>query len=138
MGMGQHLRTVRRPFLFWVLALTWLPAAVFLQAAIRFPPQGGSAWTPEHVLMAGVMMVLSLSPVAVCGLPLALACRRVWRLDYRRTAWILGTGLGAVTTLVTVFAGLLGPVAILIAALVSSLPAWAVALLLRRGDNGSC
>ena len=103
-----------------------------LQALFRFFPSEGGGWTPEFFLMAGVMMVQSLIPVAVCGLPLALACRRIWRLDYRRAAWSLGVGLGAVTTLAAVFAGLLGPLAILIAALVLSLPAWVVALLLGR------
>jgi len=108
-----------------------------LQALFRFFPGEGGNWTPDLVLMAGVMMVQSLIPVAVCGLPLALACRRVWRLDYRRTAWSMGIGLGAVTTLATVFAGLLGPVAILIAALLSSGPAWVVALILRRRTTGA-
>lgn len=117
---------------FWLLALGWLPAGVVLQALFRFFPSEGGGWTPEFVLMAGVMMVQSLIPVAVCGLPLALACRRIWRLDYRRTAWSLGVGLGAVTTLATVFAGLLGPLAILVFALVLSVPAWVVALLLGR------
>ena len=118
---------------FWLLALGWLPAGVMLQALFRFfPGDGGGAWTAEFVLMAGVMMAQSLIPVAVCGLSLALACRRIWCLDYRTAAWSLGIGLGAVTTLATVFAGLLGPFAILIAALVLSLPAWGVALLLGR------
>ena len=113
-----------------------------LQALFRFFPGGGEGWTPELILMAGVMMIQSLIPVAVCGLPLALACRRIWRMDFHRTAWSLGVGLGAVTTLATVLAGLLGPLAILIAALVLSLPAWVVAFLLgrrkreRSGTNG--
>lgn len=117
---------------FWLLALGWLPAGLLLQGLVRFFPGEGGGWTPELVLMAGVMMLQSLTPVAVCGLPLALACRRIWRLDHRRTAWSLGIGLGAVTTLATVFAGLLGPLAILVFALVLSVPAWVVALSLRR------
>lgn len=124
---------MKRRYLFWLLALAWLPAGLLLQAAVRFLPRGGAAaWTPELFLMAGVMMVQSLIPVAVCGLPLALACRRIWRLDHRRTAWILGAGLGAATLFVTVLAGLLGPLAILIAVLVLSLPAWITALCLAR------
>ncbi len=121
---------------FWLLALGWLPAGVMLQALFRFFPGEGGGWTPEFILMTGVVMAQSLVPVAVCGLPLALACRRIWRLDYRRAAWSLGIGLGAATTLATVFAGLLGPLAILIAALVLSLPAWGVALVLGRRQTG--
>jgi len=117
---------------FWILALGWLPAGLLLQGVVRFFPGESGAWTPEFVLMAGVMMLQGLIPVAPCGLPLALACRRLWRLDYRRTAWSLGIGLGAVTTLAALFAGLLGPLAILVAVLVLSLPAWGVALLLGR------
>ncbi len=44
--------------------------------------------------MINVMMAQSLIPVAVCGLPLALACQWIRLLDYRRAAWILGFGLG--------------------------------------------
>ena len=62
--------------------------------------------------------------VAPCGLPLALGCRRVWRLGYRRGAGWAWIGLGAVTVAVSVVAGLLGPVAIAVYAVVLSLPVW--------------
>ena len=62
--------------------------------------------------------------VAPCGLPLALGCRRVWRLGYRRGAWWAGTGLGAVTVAASLLAGLLGPLAIAVYAAVISLPVW--------------
>ena len=45
-------------------------------------------------LAAVPMMVGSLVPVAPCGLPLALGCRRLWRLGYRRGAWMAGIGTG--------------------------------------------
>lgn len=74
----------------------------------------------------------SLVLVAPCGLPLALACRRLWRLGYPRAAWGWGIGLGAVTVLATLVAGLLGPVAIVVYAVVLSLPVWIAALVLAR------
>ena len=111
---------------FWFLALLWLPLAVAASAAARFAgaPPAGAELGPA---------LLSLAPVAVCGLPLALACRRLWRLGYRRAAWTAGGGLGAATAAAALFAGLLGPAAIAVAAALLSLPVWAaVFLLLRR------
>ena len=71
----------------------------------------------------------SLVPVAPCGLPVGLACRRLWRLGYRRGAWMTGIGLGAVTVV-----GLLAPVAIAIYAVVLSVPVWIARYwLVRRG-----
>ena len=37
---------------------------------------------------------LSLAPFVPCGLPLALGCRRLWRLGYWRGASIAGVALG--------------------------------------------
>ena len=69
-----------------------------------------------------------------CGLPLALGCRRLWRLGYRRGAWMAGIGLGAVTVAASLVAGLLGPVAIALYAVVLSVPVWiAWYWLVRRG-----
>ena len=72
-----------------------------------------------------LMWAGSLVPVAPCGLPLALGCRRLWRLGYRRAAWTAGTGLGAVTVAASLVAGLLGQIAIAVYAAVLSLPVWA-------------
>lgn len=119
---------------FWVLALLWLPAGVVAQAAVRFLPGHG---LPESGGMVPAMLLMSagsLVPVAVCGLPLALGCRRLWRLGYRRAAWMAGTGLGAVTVAVSVVAGLLGPLAIAVYAAALSAPVWiAWYWLARRG-----
>ena len=71
-----------------------------------------------------LMSAASLAVLAPCGLPLTLGCRRLWRLGYRRGAWWAGIALGTITVTASVFAGLLGPVAIAICAVVMSLPAW--------------
>jgi hypothetical protein len=53
---------------------------------------------------------------------LALGCRRIWRLVYRRGAWTAGVALGAATVTVTLPAGLLGPFAIAVCAVLVGLP----------------
>ena len=119
---------------FWALALCWLPAGVFVQAAVRFVPQAGGAPETGMLMMAAVMSVPSLVVLAPCGLPLALGCRRLWRLGRRRAAWWLGVSLGALTVAASVFAGLLGPVAIAVTALLASAPVWAAWWWLARRD----
>ena len=118
---------------FWPVALLWLPAGVAVQAAVRFGPAVGTPSDPQlwpAVLTAAGSLLL----VAPCGLPLALGCRRLWRLHYRSAAWLAGIGLGAVTVAASLVAGLLGPVAIAIYAIVLSLPVWgAWWWLVRRG-----
>ena len=108
---------------FWPLALLWLPAGVAAQAAVRFPFWAGATGDP-HFWPAALTAAGSLVLVAPCGLPLALGCRRLWRLRYRRAAWAVGIGLGAVTVMASLVAGLLGPIAIAIYAIVISLPVW--------------
>lgn len=109
---------------FWALAILWLPAGVVAQAAVRFGP--------ESVIAAIVTGAESLGQVALCGLPLALGCRLLWRLGYRRAAWVAGAGLGAVTVAASVLAGLLGPIGIAVCAILLSLPVWIAWLWLRR------
>ena len=118
---------------FWLLALLWLPIGVAAQASVRFLPVGGSPGDP-HLWPVVLTAAGSLVLVAPCGLPLALGCRRLWRLRYRRVAWVAGIGLGAVTVAASLVAGLLGPVAIAIHAIVLSLPVWGTWWwLVRRG-----
>ncbi|MCY3672510.1 MAG: hypothetical protein OXH14_15740 [Alphaproteobacteria bacterium] len=105
---------------FWLLALLWLPAGVVMQAAVRFGLSHAAFGASGELLAA----MGSLAPVAPCGLPLALGCRRLWRLGYRRTACMAGLGLGAVTIPAAVFVGLLGPVAIATGAVLLGLPVW--------------
>ena len=109
---------------FWALALLWLPAGVVAMAAVRFLPGHGLHETGGMASAMLLMSAGSLLPVAPCGLPLALGCRRLWRLGYRRAAWMTGIGLGAVTVAASLVAGLLGPVAIAIYATVLSTPVW--------------
>ena len=107
---------------FWALALLWLPVGVVAQALVRFAP--GLVDGPGGGLFDLLMGAGSLVLVAPCGLPLALGCRRVWRLGYRRGAQWAWTSLGAFTVAATVVAGLLGPIAIAVYAIVLSLPVW--------------
>ena len=119
-----------RPWRFRLLALLWLPAGLALQAAVRFGGSAAPLMLPTMLMAAG-----SLVFVAPCGLPLALGCRKLWRLGYRRAAWGWGLGLGAVTLWTTLLGGLLGPVAIVLSALVLSLPVWLAALVLARRET---
>ncbi len=108
-------------FGFWALAFLWLPAGLVAGAALRF-----------GIEPTTFMVMESLIPVIPCGLPLALGCRRLWRLGYHRVAWTAGLVLGVVTVATTLVAGLLGPIAIVVCTTVSSLPVWAVAWWLGR------
>ena len=109
---------------FWALALLWLPAGLVAQAVVRFGVDFGPATEPGMSLATVPMMAGSLVPVAPCGLPLALGCRRLWRLGYRRGAWLAGVVLGAVTVATSLVAGLLGPLAIAVYAVMLSAPVW--------------
>ena len=119
---------------FWLLALLWLPAGIVAQAAVRFGPDAVAADKLGPWLAVMAMEGLSLAPFVPCGLPLALGCRRLWRRGYRRGAWTAGVALGAATVMVTLPAGLLGPVAVAAWAVLLSLPVWIAWLwLARRG-----
>ena len=112
------------------MALLWLPAGTAAQAAVRFGASASAFAGPGEAMAA----LGSLAFLASCGLPLALGCRRLWCLRYRRAAWAAGIGLGVATVPATLFAGLLGPVAIAVWAMLLSLPAWIAWLwLARRG-----
>ena len=85
-------------------------------AAVRFGPGSVAAAMATE---AG-----SLAPFVPCGLPLAAGYRPIWGLAYRRSAWLAGAGLGALTVAASVMARLLGPVAMAVSAVVLSLPVW--------------
>ena len=107
--------------LFWAAALLWLPVGLVASAAIRFGLTGvGSGEWMTAVAMAGSSLIVA----AVCGLPLALACRRLGRLGHSRWAWIGGAVLGAATVAASLPAGLLGPPGVAVVAVLLSLPVW--------------
>ena len=113
---------------FWPLALLWLPAGVVAQAAARFGSSAVAFAESGEAMAAFASLAVSVP----CGLPLALGCRRLRRLGYRREAWLAGIVLGVFTVWAAVFAGLLGPVAIAVCAVLLSLPVWIVWLWLAR------
>ena len=112
-------------------SLIWLPLGLVLTSIVRFPEQLASPMGWLSLLPA----LGSLIIVAPCGLPLALACRRLWRLGYREAAWAAMAVLGLVTVAATLVAGLLGPVAIAIYAVILSLPVWIAAAVIGRLRN---
>ena len=118
-------------WLFIVAALLWLPAGVAATAPLRgFGFGADSGPWPMMVLM----MASSLVVVAPAGLPLAIGCRRLWRLGRARAAWAAFALLAPATVAASLLAGLLGPLAIAVAAAVLSVPVWfAVGVLRRRG-----
>ena len=107
---------------FWTLALLWLPAGVVAQALVRLIPETGPQSDPGLSAAMLPMLAGSLVVVVPCGLPLALGCRRVWRLGYRRGAGWAWVALGVLTVAASVVAGLLGPIAIAVYAIALSLP----------------
>ncbi len=108
-----------------LLAWLWLPAGIVVAAAVH----GGTAFPAEPQAW------LSLAVVAPCGLPLAWACGRLLRIGCHFTAWGSFAVLALLTAVASLFAGLLGPVAILIYALVLSAPAWILYAFLRRAKR---
>ncbi len=111
---------------FLIGSFLWLPAGVLLITFVRFGEQFSNP-----MMWFGLLANLgSLIFVAPCGLPLALACRKIWRSGYRQAAWATMVGLGLITVVATLIAGLLGPIAIAVYALILSLPVWlAVAII---------
>lgn len=109
---------------FWALSLLWLPAGAAAMALVRFAADGGPAAEPGRWPGAASMMAGSLVALAPCGLPLALGCRRMWWLGYRRAAWMAGIGLGTVTVAVSLVAGPDGLVAIAFCAVAMGVPVW--------------
>ena len=122
MGHGKPIEWLA----FRAPAFSWLPADLVAFAVVRFRPDLAT-W--ESMLF---MWARSPAPVAPCGLPLVLGRRRLWRPGYRRIAWMAGVGLGAVTVAGSLVAGLLGPIAIAVYAVLISLPVWIAGWWLRR------
>ena len=113
---------------FFIVALLWLPVGLVVSALLRGFGFGGAPDTPAIALLAPL---LSLVVVAPAGLPLALACRQLRRLGYVRITWVAAAVLALATVAAALVAGLLGPLAIAIYAVILSLPVW-IAVALRR------
>ena len=100
---------------FWLLSLLWLPAEVIGALLIEFFPYLGT--TPSEVELGIIMSPLVAVPMgevqlwvrllpmlattllvfSPAGLMVALPCRQLWRLGYRRVAWTVGAA-AAVST----------------------------------------
>ena len=113
---------------FWCWALAWLPLGIVIVSIAR----GNITLMAPGSPMPVPAELLSLIPAAPCGLPLALAWRQIQRLGHSRTAWAAGTVLASLTAIASLFAGLLGPIAIALCAALLSVPAWIVYAVLRR------
>ena len=114
---------------FFIVALLWLPVGIVLSGLLRgFGFHAEPGMWPRMALM----MVSSLIVVAPAGLPLALACRQLRRLGYVRATWAAVAVLAPATVAASLLAGLLGPVAIAIYAVLLSLPVWIAVAVLRR------
>ena len=98
---------------FWLVALLWLPIGILATAVARGfgLPLEPQAW-------------LSLVVVAPCGLPLAFAWSAIHGLGYPGTAGAVCGILALTTVVLSLVAGLLGPIGIVVYAIVISLPAW--------------
>ena len=94
-------------------ASKWMPRKVrLIRSAV---PESPDLW-PAVLTAAGALILVTSG-----GLPLAFGCRRPWGLGYREGAWWGGVAFGAATDAASVFAGLLGPGAIAVCAMVFSL-----------------
>lgn len=103
-----HCRDATRGVGFWLLSLLWLPALVIGAVLIElFPSLGASPsefelsvlHPPLTVVPMGEvqlwarlvpMLVIALFVFSPAGLTVALPCRQLWRLGYRRAAWTVG------------------------------------------------
>ncbi len=114
----NHTKDILRRSGFWLLAVLWLPAGVAATANPGFPE-----------LVPGAAGLLLL---AVCGLPLALGCRKLDRLGYRRSAWLAGMTMGTITVFAAQVGGLLGPMWVAVHTAILGAAVWIVGYLMMR------
>jgi len=119
---------------FWALALLWLPAiesAEFLASVVRSIDHVQPTVGYLQILARSVIAWLVLAPM---GLPSALLCRELSRLEYRRTAWAAGAAALATAVaiihagggLMDALAGTIGSLAYAPNMLAMVLPVWIV------------
>ncbi len=120
-----------RVVLAMLCALLWVPVTIVLSLA----RQG-----PEALIgffrLAPASEWLSLFPTAPAGLPLAIACWAIWRLNRRYTAVATFIVLAPLTVAAALIGGILGPIGILVYATVVSVPAWGIHAILRWRQRG--
>ncbi len=100
---------------FVVGALLWLPATFLLFGLLR-----------GYTLEFDAMMAIDIIVFMGLGVPLAVTCRSIHAMGHGVLAWALFGPLAFLTFLFVLPAGLLGPVAIVLATLVGCLPALGV------------
>ena len=111
--------------LFTLFALLWLPLGIMAASVYRlgFP----LPLTPDA--LPGLVVV------APFGLPLALAWRAQRKAGHPVSAWLTFIVLAPAAVVTSLFAGLLGPLAIAVCAVASSLPAWVVYAVFRHQER---
>ena len=100
---------------FWLLALLWLPVLVIGAIVLKYLPYLDYVPSPDKlritisaltlVPMGEVqvwvrllpLMAMALVVFASVGLLIALLCRELWRLGYRRSAWAIAAVAAATT-----------------------------------------
>ena len=104
-AVTQHGRDALQSTGFWLLALLWLPVLVIGTILVDMYPSLGASPSefelsvfhpPLTVVPMGEvqlwvrfvpMFVIALFVFSPAGLAVALPCRQLWRLGYRRAAW---------------------------------------------------
>ncbi len=103
---------------FWIPALSWLPGGIMAEEVLRVGSVSG--------MMAPASLV-ELVAVAPCGMPLALACKRLARSGYPGPALVAWAALGGAAV-----AGFSGTLPTGDQSLLLSLPAWVAAWRVER------
>ena len=134
--MSRLLTLIHTNLGFLIGSLLWLPVGVVLATSVFFTELfvNPGPWV-ELIPVLGWLLI-----VALCGFPLALACRQLWRFGYRTAAWTTMVVIGApsvwITVLVSLFA--VDRSAIVTYNFVSSLPVWmAVGITFWRRKNAA-
>ncbi len=97
-------------------ALLWLPLGLALVTVGRGFSLALSGWP----------LWLELVFIAPLGVPLAWACRALWRGGHVVSASVAAVVLAPATVLGVLMGGLFGPFGVVVYALFFSLPAWGV------------
>ena len=110
-------RETARQVGFWILALSWLPVAVITRIVNYERFQGHLDWVeglwwqapeigfprnPDMSTLHSFWPLLAVAAVifAYISIMPALLCRQLWRLGYRRSAWIAGIAIAIATVFV--------------------------------------